>query len=71
MSLDKIFEVGGDFSNSITRTSSTTITIDASKDVELGKTATNYYEQNYNSTNFGFGYNITTGSVNTHFAFYY
>ena len=71
LSLDKIFEVGGDFSNSITRTSSTTITIDASKDVELGKTATNYYEQNYNSTNFGFGYNITTGSVNTHFAFYY
>jgi hypothetical protein len=71
LSIGENFEAGGDFSNSVTRTSSTTITIDASKDVELGKTATNYYEQNFTNPNIGFGYNITTGSVNTHFAFYY
>lgn len=66
-----VFTAGADFSNSTTRTTSTTITIDASKDVELGKTATNYYEQNFTNPNIGFGYNVTTGAVNTHFAFYY
>ena len=71
LSIGESFEVGGDFSNSVTRSSSTTITLNAAEDVELGKTATNYYEQNFTNSNIGFGYNITTGSVNTHFAFYY
>ena len=71
LTLDKKFEAGADFSNSVTRTSSTKITIDASKDVELGKTAVNYYQQNFTNQNIGFGYNVTTGAVNTHFAFYY
>jgi hypothetical protein len=71
LSIGEVFEAGADFSNSITRTSSTTITIDASKDVELGKTAANYYQQNFTNPNIGFGYNVTTGAVNTHFAFYY
>ncbi|MBL4886954.1 MAG: hypothetical protein JKZ03_00470 [Flavobacteriaceae bacterium] len=66
-----VFESGADFSSSVTRSSSTTITIDASKDVELGKTATNYYHQNFTNSNIGFGYNVTTGAVNTHFAFYH
>ncbi|TXD55923.1 hypothetical protein ES044_17595 [Polaribacter sp. IC066] len=65
------FESSSDFSNSVTRTSSSTITIDASKDVELGKRAINYYDQNYSLPGNGYGFNITTGAINTHFAFYY
>ena len=71
LSIGEVFEAGADFSNSVTRTSSTTVTIDASKDVELGKTAVNYYQQNFTNSSIGFGYNVTTGAVNTHFAFYY
>ena len=71
LTLEEIFEAGADFSNSVTRSSSTTITIDASKDVFLGKTAINYYQENFTNSNIGFGYNVTTGSLNTHFAFYY
>lgn len=65
------FEVGGDFSQTVTRSSSTTVVLNAAEDVELGKTATNYYERNFTNPSIGFGYNIPTGSVNTHFAFYY
>ena len=71
LSLGEVFSAGADFSNTVTRSSSTTITIDASADVELGKTAANYYEENFSSGSFGYGFNVTTGAVNTHFAFYY
>lgn len=71
LSIGEDFKAGADFSNTTTRTTSTTITIDASKDVELGKTAINYYQQNFTNPNIGFGYNVTTGAVNTHFAFYH
>ena len=69
--MGEIFEAGGDFSNSVTRTSSTTYTIDAEKDVFLGKTAINYYQQNFTNPTIGFGYNVAAGSLTTHFAFYY
>jgi|TARA_B110000240_G_scaffold195863_1_gene246418 hypothetical protein len=71
LTLGEIFEAGGDFSNSVTRTSSTTYTIDAEKDVFLGKTAINYYQQNFTNPTIGFGYNVAAGSLTTHFAFYY
>jgi len=65
------FETGADFSNSVKRTSSTTITIESSKDVDLGKRALNYYSANYNLPDGGYGYYISTGSISTHFAIYH
>jgi len=69
LTLGKVFEAGGDFSNSVTRTSEYTYEIEAGKDVELGQNASIYYDNNYQLDNF-FGINKTTGSVNTHFAYY-
>ncbi len=69
LTLGKVFEAGGDFSNSVTRTSEYTYEIEAGKDVELGQNASVYYDINYQLDNF-FGINKTTGSVNTHFAYY-
>ncbi|MDC1472065.1 hypothetical protein N8354_02875 [Flavobacteriaceae bacterium] len=65
------FETAADFSNSVKRTSSTTINIEASKDVDLGIRALNYYSENYNLPYGGYGYYISTGSISTHFAIYY
>jgi len=64
------FESGGDFSNTITRTSSYTYTIETEKDVELGQNAAVYFDQNYQSSDF-YGINKSTGSIITHFAYYH
>ena len=71
LKVGKAFETAADFSNSVRRTSSTSITIDAAKDVDLGKRGLNYYSQNYDLPNGGYGYHISTGAVSTHFAIYY
>ena len=71
LKVGKAFETAADFSNSVRRTSSTTITIDAAKDVDLGKRGINYYSKNYDLPNGAYGYYISTGAVSTHFAIYY
>lgn len=69
--LKEIFTSGLDFDENVTRTSTYTYNIDASKDVELGQNASVYYDQNYRKDGKIYGINKSTGSVVTHFAFYY
>ena len=71
LKIGKRFETALDFSNAVKRTSSTTITMDAAKDVDLGKRGLNYYSKNYDLPHGGYGYYISTGAVSTHFAIYY
>lgn len=70
LKLNETFETGADFSNTVTRTSTYTYEIEAEKDVELGQNAANYFDINYSSEGF-YGINKTTGSIATHFAYYY
>ena len=70
LKLGEAFNAGSDFSNTVTRTSSHTYTIEAAKDVELGQSAAVYFDQNFDNEVL-FGINKTSGSINTHFAFYY
>ena len=70
LKLGESFNAGSDFSNTVTRTSSHTYTIEAAKDVELGQAASVYFDQNFDNEVL-FGINKATGSLNTHFAFYY
>lgn len=70
LKLGETFDAGSDFSNTVTRTSSHTYTIEAAKDVELGQSASVYFDQNFDNEVL-FGINKPTGSLNTHFAFYY
>lgn len=70
LKLGENFETGADFSNTVTRTSTHTYTIEAEKDVQLGQSASVYFDQNFDNEVL-FGINKTTGSINTHFAFYY
>lgn len=67
----KVFEAGADFSNTVKRTTSFTYEIEGEKDVPLGEVVINYYDKNYNLPDGAYGINHTSGSVNTHFAFYY
>lgn len=69
--LGEKFTIGGDFSNSVKRTSTYKYTIEADKDVELGKIVINYYDENYSFPDGGYGAFHSTGSIATHFAFYY
>lgn len=70
LKLKEKFNAGSDFSNTVTRTSSHTYTIEAAKDVQLGQSSSVYFDQNFDNEIL-FGINKTTGSLNTHFAFYY
>ena len=70
LKLGEKFNAGSDFSNTVTRTSSHTYVIEAAKDVELGQSASVYFDQNFDNEVL-FGINKTSGSINTHFAFYY
>jgi hypothetical protein len=70
LKLREKFNAGSDFSNTVTRTSSHTYTIEAAKDVELGQSASVYFDQNFDNEVL-FGINKASGSINTHFAFYY
>lgn len=70
LKIGESFNTGADFSNTVTRTSSHTYTIEAAKDVQLGQSASVYFDQNFDNEVL-FGINKTTGSINTHFAFYY
>ena len=71
LAIKKVFEVGADFSNTVTRSSTHTYTLEASKDVKLGGNASIYFDPNYQNSAIGYGINKTTGTVNTYFAFYY
>lgn len=71
LKLGEIFEGGADFDNGVVRTSEYSYTIDASKDVELGENTCNYADKNYYRNGKLYGINKSTGSVITHFAFYY
>ena len=69
LSLGGIFEGGGDFSSTVTRTSTYTYMIEAEKDVEMGQNASVYFDANRQSPGF-YGINKSTGSIITHFAYY-
>lgn len=71
LNIKEIFSVGADFDENVSRTTSYTYTIDAAKDVELGQNASVYQDENHYRDGKLYGINKSTGSVITHFAFYY
>ncbi len=68
--IGETFNTRAYFSNTVTRTSTHTYTIEAAKDVQLGQAASVYSDQNFDNQVL-FGINKSTGAIITHFAFYY
>lgn len=71
LKIGEVFQGGADFENGITRTSQYSYTINSSKDVELGQNASVYFDENHRRNGKIYGINKSTGSIITHFAYYY